>query len=111
MLIYIRLAQVRLASLMYTYYEDIAEIPIVPDSPAYQSDVYKLLSGPETGKRKRVTRKADGKLTESWRKVNLGGSWHGKADVFGYPFQLTHFSLPVSGPLNYEDIVEIRVES
>ena len=58
----------------------------------------RILSGPETGKRKRVPRKADGKPT-------LFGEFRGvvarKADVFGYPFQLIHFSLPISGPLKY----------
>ena len=49
-----------------------------------------LISGPEKGKRKRVTRKADGKLTLL---VNLGGSWHEKLTLL-----VTHFSLPISGP-------------
>ena len=48
-------------------------------------------------------RKADVKLTESWWKadgkltplVNLGGVLARKADAFGYPFQLTHFSSPI----------------
>ena len=31
--------------------------------------------------------------------MNLGGVLARKADAFGYPFQLTHFSLPISGPL------------
>ena len=53
-----------------------------------------MLSGPETGKRERVTRKADGKLTLL---MNLGGVLARKADPFGwlpisaYPFELTHF--------------------
>ena len=51
---------------------------------------------PETGKRKWVTRTADGKLALS---VNLGGVPARNADAFGYPFQLTHFSLPISGSL------------
>ena len=38
-------------------------------------------SGPEMPKRKRATR---------------------QAGAFGYPFQLTHFSLPISGPLNMQ---------
>ena len=45
------------------------------------------LSGPETGKRKRGTRKADGKLTLL---VNLGGSWHEKLTLL-----VAHFSLPI----------------
>ena len=53
-------------------------------------DLY--VSGPETGKRKRVTRKADGKLTLL---VNLGGVLARKAGAFGYPFQLADFSLPM----------------
>ena len=52
------------------------------------------VSGPETGKRKRVTRKADGKLTLL---VNLG-VWARKADALGYPFQLTHFRATEAGP-------------
>ena len=48
---------------------------------------YLDFSGPETSKRKRVTRKADGKLTLL---VKLGGSGT-KADAFAYPFQLTPF--------------------
>ena len=63
-------------------------------------------SGPETGKRKRVTRKADGswrKLTASWRKADAFGELlrvlARKADAFGYPL-LTQFSLPISGPLD-----------
>ena len=51
---------------------------------------------PERGKRKRITRKADRKLTLL---VNLGGAWHEKKYVVGYPFQLINFSLPASGPL------------
>ena len=43
------------------------------------------LSGPETGKRKRVARKADGKLM-----VNLAGSWHEKLTLL-----VTHFSSPI----------------
>ena len=54
------------------------------------------LSGPKTGKRKLVTRKADGKLTFF---VNLGRVLARKADAFGYPFQLTQLSLPISGLL------------
>ena len=42
----------------------------------------------KTGKRKRVTRKADGKLTLL---VNLGGSWHEKLTLL-----VTHFSLPIA---------------
>ena len=45
------------------------------------------ISGPETGKRKRVTLKADGKLTFL---VNLGGSWHEKLTLL-----VPHFSLPI----------------
>ena len=44
-------------------------------------------SGPETGKRKRVARKADRKLTLL---VNLGGSWHEKLTLL-----VIHFSLPI----------------
>ena len=44
-------------------------------------------SGPKTGKRKRVTRKADGKLTLL---VSFGGSWHEQL-----MFLVTHFSLPI----------------
>ena len=50
--------------------------------------------GPETGKRKRVARKADGKLTLV---ANLGVSWHEKLTCLA-----THFSLPIlayPGPL------------
>ena len=46
-----------------------------------------VISGPETGKRNRVTRKADGKLTLL---VNLGGSWHEKLTLL-----VTNFSLPL----------------
>ena len=59
------------------------------------ADNMSLLSGPETGKRERVTRKTDGKLALL---VNLGGVLARKADAFGYPLHLTHFCLPVSGP-------------
>ena len=52
-----------------------------------------FVSGPETGKRKRVTRKDDGKLTLL---VNLGGSWHEKLTLL-----FTHFSLSISGSLNF----------
>ena len=68
--------------------------------------------GPETGKRKLVTRKADGKLTESWRKADAFGEFKGvlarKADAFGYPFQLTHFSLPISGPLKLQPFMSCQ---
>ena len=49
-----------------------------------------VFSGPETGKRKRVTRKADGELTLL---VNLGGTWHGCVWLpsSAYPCLLTHF--------------------
>ena len=50
----------------------------------------KSFSGPETGKRKQVTRKADGKLTLL---ENLEGSWHEKLTLL-----VTHFSLPISVP-------------
>ena len=44
---------------------------------------------------------ADGKLTESCWKADAFGESRGvlarKADAFGYPFQLTHFSLPIIG--------------
>ena len=46
----------------------------------------RLISGPEAVKRKRETRKADGKLTLL---VNLGGTWHEKPTLL-----VTHFSLP-----------------
>ena len=46
-----------------------------------------ILSGPEIGKRKRVTRKVDGKLTLL---VNLGWSWHEELTLV-----VTHFSLPI----------------
>ena len=59
-----------------------------------------MLRGREPGKRKRVTRKADGKLTEADAFGEFRGVLARKADAFGYPFQLTHFSLPISGPLN-----------
>ena len=49
--------------------------------------VYIIVSGPETGKRKRVTRKADGKPT---RLVDLGGSWREKLTLL-----VTHVSLPI----------------
>ena len=45
------------------------------------------ISDPETGKRKRVTRKADGKLTLL---VNLGVSWHEQLTLL-----VTRFSLPI----------------
>ena len=45
-------------------------------------------SGPETGKRERVTRKADRQISVL---VNLGGSWHEKLTLL-----VTHFSLPIS---------------
>ena len=51
-----------------------------------------FVSGPETGKRKRVTRKADA-LGE------FRGVLARITDFCGYPFQLTHSSLPVAGPL------------
>ena len=70
----------------------------------YQKLRAKQLGGPETDKRKRVTRKADGKLTESWRKADAFGEFRGvlarEAGASVYPSQLTHFSLPTSGPLN-----------
>ena len=66
------------------------------------------ISGPETGKRKRVTRRADGKQLLS---VNLGVALARKADAFGYPFQLTNFSLPVSGPLTRESARGVRCEA
>ena len=47
-----------------------------------------VFSGPETGERKRVTRKADRKLTLF---VNLGESWQEKLTLL-----VTHFSLPIS---------------
>ena len=57
---------------------------------------------PETGKRKRVTRKADGKLKLL---LSLGrGSWHGKLT-----FLVTHFSLPISGPLVNVQHLKARV--
>ena len=46
-----------------------------------------VISGPETGKPKRVTPKADGELTLL---VNLGGSWHEQLTPL-----VTHFSLPI----------------
>ena len=49
--------------------------------------VVPFISGPETGKRKQATRKADGKLTLL---VHLGGSWHEKLTLV-----VTHFSLPI----------------
>ena len=45
-------------------------------------------SGPEAGMRKRVSCKADGKLTPL---VNLGVSWHEKLTLL-----VTDFSLPIS---------------
>ena len=71
---------------------------VPPDQPARARPMKTCsrFSGPEPGQRKRVTRKADGKLTLL---VNLGGVLARKAKAFGYPFQLTHFSLPISGPL------------
>ena len=59
--------------------------------PASGGGPGKKISGPETDKRKRVTRKADGKPTLL---VNLGGSWHEKLALL-----VTHFGLPISGPL------------
>ena len=57
-----------------------------------------LFGGPETGERKRVTRKADGKLTLL---VNLWGpgtkSRRFWLPISAYPF--FNFSLPISGPL------------
>ena len=52
------------------------------------SVLYANVSGPETGKRKPVTRKVGIKLT-LW--VNLGGSWHEKLT-----FLVTHCSLPIA---------------
>ena len=59
---------------------------------------------------KRVSEKGQHeKLAESWREADAFGEFRGvlarKADAFGYPFQLTHFSLPISaylfqGPLS-----------
>ena len=46
-----------------------------------------MFSGPETGKRKRVPRKADGKLTLL---VSFGGSWHDKLTLL-----VTHLSLRI----------------
>ena len=64
------------------------------------------LSGPETGKRTRATREADGKLTllvNSW-----GGSWQEKLTLLVTHFQLTHFSLPMSGPLKARQFLRRR---
>ena len=44
--------------------------------------------------------KADGKLTLL---VNLGGLLALEAVAFGYPSQLTPFSLPISGPLRLDE--------
>ena len=52
----------------------------------HTTDCVPILSGPETGKRKRVTQKADGKLSLL---VNLGGVDE-KLTCLG-----THFSLPI----------------
>ena len=67
----------------------------------------KTFSGPETGKRKRVTRKADGKLTLL---VNLGEVLARKADAVGYPFQLTHFrATETSPPSQYSRTMKSRL--
>ena len=49
---------------------------------------HQAISGPATGKRERVMRKAHGKLT-LW--VNFGGSWHELTCL------VTHFSFPILG--------------
>ena len=51
-------------------------------------------SGPEMGRRKRVTRKAGGKLT---RLVNLGGSWHEKLTLLVTCFSLRILAYPFQG--------------
>ena len=56
------------------------------------TSITSILSGPETGKRKRGTRKADGKLMKKLTLlvVNLGGVLARKADAFGYQCQLNY---------------------
>ena len=66
------------------------------------------VSGPQKGKRARVTK--------SWRKADAFGESRGgpgtrKADNSGYPFQLTHFSLPISRPLIKWLVVIVRSEA
>ena len=53
-----------------------------------------FVSGPEMGKRKRVSRKAEGKLTLL---VNLGGSWHEKLTLLVTQFSLPSLAYPVQG--------------
>ena len=71
--------------------------------PLRRRIMLQMLSGPETGQRKRVTRKADGKLTLL---MNVGGSWHEKLTL-----SVTHFSLPVSAyPFQgHRDVSEVSV--
>ena len=72
------------------------EVSAFLDPPNNTAHAPPELSGPETGKRKSVTRKADGKLTLF---VEFRGSWHEKLTLVVTHFQLNHFSLPLSGPL------------
>ena len=53
-----------------------------------------ILGGPETGERKRVTRKAGGKLTLL---VNLVVSWHEKLRLLVTPFSVPMFAYPFQG--------------
>ena len=60
---------------------------------ALQRILLHAVSGPESGKPKRITRNADGKLTCL---VSLGGSWHEKLTLL-----VTHVSLLTSGPCRH----------
>ena len=70
----------------------------VPVSLGGVSEKTFLFSGPETGERKRVTRKADA-FADAFGEFR--GVLARKAYAFGCPFQLTHFSIPISGPLTF----------
>ena len=53
-----------------------------------------IFSGPETGKRKRVTRKADAF-------AEFGGVLARTTILLVGKLMLTHFSLPISGPMRF----------
>ena len=101
----------------FTYYVVHGISLVLPSKEAFRASLYGMQqvqtvkarfhetlfsgSGPETVERKRVTRKADGKLALL---VNLGVLGR-KADA--YPFKFTQFSLPIlaypiSWPLSCE---------
>ena len=77
----------------------VCEGPVALNGPTWRLGPAAIcFSGPETGKRKWITRKADGKLMFLF--VNLGWSWHEKLTLLVTHFSLiNHFSLPISGPL------------